>query len=136
MFRKAVFPGKYMQGEGAIKELSSILAPFGERGMVLASSSVIDKVLPSCGFVLSEHGMLVERFGGECCEEELARILKIIEGKRVDVLVGMGGGKTIDAAKIAADRANIPVIVVPTIASTDAPTSRCAVLYTREGVFS
>jgi glycerol dehydrogenase len=36
-------------------------------------------------------------------------------------MVGMGGGKTIDTAKIVADRTNIPVIVVPTIASTDAP---------------
>ena len=47
----------------------------------------------------------------------------------------MGGGKTIDTAKIAADRAGIPVIVVPTIASTDAPCSGCAVLYSEQGVF-
>jgi glycerol dehydrogenase len=47
----------------------------------------------------------------------------------------MGGGKTIDPAKIAAERAGIPVIVVPTIASTDAPCSGCAVLYTKDGVF-
>jgi len=47
----------------------------------------------------------------------------------------MGGGKTIDAAKISADRANLPVIVVPTIASTDAPCSGCAVTYTESGVF-
>ena len=47
----------------------------------------------------------------------------------------MGGGKTIDTAKIAADRAGIPVIVVPTIASTDAPTSGCAVIYSKDGVF-
>jgi glycerol dehydrogenase len=47
----------------------------------------------------------------------------------------MGGGKTIDTAKMAADRANIPVIVIPTIASTDAPCSGCAVLYSAEGVF-
>ena len=53
----------------------------------------------------------------------------------MDVLVGMGGGKTIDTAKIAADRANIPVLVVPTIASTDAPCSGCAVLYSEQGVF-
>jgi len=59
----------------------------------------------------------------------------IINDKNVDVLVGMGGGKAIDTAKIAADRARIPVIVVPTIASTDAPTSGCAVLYTKEGMF-
>ena len=54
---------------------------------------------------------------------------------RSDVIVGMGGGKTIDTAKIAADRAGIPVIVVPTIASTDAPCSGCAVTYTPDGIF-
>lgn len=47
----------------------------------------------------------------------------------------MGGGKTIDTAKIVADQANIPAIIVPTIASTDAPCSGCAVLYTESGVF-
>jgi glycerol dehydrogenase len=52
-----------------------------------------------------------------------------------DVLVGMGGGKTIDTAKIVADRAGIPVIIVPTIASTDAPCSGCAVLYSQDGIF-
>jgi len=66
----------------------------------------------------------------------LTRISGVVREMRADVLVGMGGGKTIDTAKIAADRASIPVIVVPTIASTDAPTSGCAVLYTKEGVFS
>jgi glycerol dehydrogenase len=47
----------------------------------------------------------------------------------------MGGGKTIDTAKIASDRAGIPVIVAPTIASSDAPCSGCAIIYTEGGVF-
>ena len=47
----------------------------------------------------------------------------------------MGGGKTIDTAKIVADRAGIPVIIVPTIASTDAPCSGCAVVYSKDGIF-
>jgi glycerol dehydrogenase len=47
----------------------------------------------------------------------------------------MGGGKTIDTAKIVADRAGIPVIIIPTIASTDAPCSGCAVIYSQDGVF-
>ena len=55
--------------------------------------------------------------------------------EKADVIVGVGGGKTIDTAKIAADRARIPVIVVPTIASTDAPCSGCAVLYSSDGTF-
>lgn len=135
MLIKAVFPGKYIQGEGAIGELPSLLEALGGQGLIIASNSVIGKVLPGSGLDPAEHGILVEPFRGECCEEELVRLARIIKEKHVNVLVGMGGGKTIDTAKIVADRMNIPVIVVPTIASTDAPTSGCAVLYTHEGVF-
>jgi glycerol dehydrogenase len=93
------------------------------------------KILPESGMDLHAHSLLVERFAGECCEKELSRLAAIIRERNVDVLVGMGGGKAIDIAKIAADRANIPVIVVPTIASTDAPCSGCAVSYSEQGVF-
>lgn len=41
----------------------------------------------------------------------------------------------IDTAKITADRFGIPVIIVPTIASTDTPCSGCAVIYSEAGVF-
>jgi len=92
-------------------------------------------VLPQCNLDLSARGIPLEVFRGECCERELTRLSAIVTQKHVDVLVGMGGGKTIDTAKIVADRADIPVIVVPTIASTDAPCSGCAVLYSENGVF-
>jgi glycerol dehydrogenase len=84
---------------------------------------------------LDALGIRLEPFRGECSENELARLSGVIAQTRADVLVGMGGGKTIDTAKIAADRAGIPVIIIPTIASTDAPCSGCAVVYTEDGVF-
>lgn len=135
MLKKILFPGKYMQGPGALNELTSLVKAFGNQGLILASSSAHGKVLPESGLDVKAHGLAVERLGGECCEKELARVSAVIRDKQVDVLVGMGGGKTIDTAKIAADRANIPVIIVPTIASTDAPCSGCAVLYSETGVF-
>jgi glycerol dehydrogenase len=135
MFKKAVFPGKYIQGLGAIGELPALINLLGKKGLVLASPSVNNKILPKCGIDLTGQSIHVESFRGECCEDELARLSPIITQKHVDVLVGMGGGKTIDTAKIAADRANIPVIIVPTIASTDAPCSGCAVLYSNDGIF-
>jgi len=135
MFQKAVFPGKYVQGVGALEELPSLIRLFGRQGLILASSTVHKKILPESSVDLSAHFLLVEQFAGECCEKELSRLAAIIREKNVDVLVGMGGGKAIDTAKIAADRANIPVLVVPTIASSDAPCSGCAVLYSEQGVF-
>ncbi|HPO12031.1 MAG TPA: glycerol dehydrogenase [Candidatus Hydrogenedentes bacterium] len=135
MFKKAVFPGKYIQGSGAIKELPVLIELLGNQGLILASPTVKNRVLPGCGIDLDALGISLEAFGGECCEKELGRLSAVIGEKHVDVLVGMGGGKTIDTAKIAADRAGIPVIIVPTIASTDAPCSGCAVLYTEDGIF-
>lgn len=135
MFKKAVFPGKYIQGVGAIGELPELIQLLGKQGLILASPTVSDKLLPACGGDWNVHAIPIEVFGGECCEIELSRLSAAIERTRADVLVGMGGGKTIDTAKIAADRAGIPVIIVPSIASSDAPCSGCAVLYSNNGVF-
>ena len=135
MLHKMVFPGKYIQGAGAAGELPVLVKLFGSQGLILASPTVHKRVLPESGIDLDANALLVEPFGGECCEKELSRVAAIIREKNVDVLVGMGGGKTIDTVKIAADRAAIPVLIVPTVASTDAPCSGCAVLYSEEGVF-
>ena len=104
LLKKAFFPGKYIQGVRALNELPALVRQFGRQGLILASPSAQNKVIPASGLDLGSHSLLVEPFGGECCEKELSRLAEIIRQRNVDVLVGMGGGKTIDTAKIAADR--------------------------------
>lgn len=135
MLKKAMFPGKYMQGAGALSELPALISLFGGRGLILASPTVHGKILPESGIIDDQAALLIECFTGECSEREISRLSSAISENNVSVLVGMGGGKTIDTAKIAADRANIPVIIVPTVASTDAPCSGCAIVYSEQGVF-
>ncbi len=130
MLNRIQFPGTYVQGSAALAELPSFISRLGRKGLLLAS--------PSGRRILGHYPGLelpICPFGGECCEAEVSRISAAIAENGADVLVGMGGGKAIDAAKIAADRAGIPVIIVPTIASTDAPCSGCAVLYSQQGEF-
>ena len=52
-----------------------------------------------------------------------------------DLVIGLGGGKTIDSAKAIADLLQSSVVIAPTIASTDAPVSALSVIYTDEGAF-
>jgi glycerol dehydrogenase len=132
---KAVFPGKYIQGENAIDELPGLIRLLGKNGLILASPTVKKNILPAYNIPGSDDSIVVEEFRGECCETELSRLSEIIRSKSIDVVVGMGGGKTIDMAKIVSDRANLPVIIVPTIASSDAPCSGCAVIYSDKGIF-
>lgn len=131
----AAFPGKYIQGENAISALPGLIQLFGKKAIIIVSPTGKNKILPFCRFDDSVVEVSSEVFGGECSEKELRRLQETVAESGADVLIGMGGGKTIDSAKIVADRAGIPVIIVPTIASTDAPCSGCAVVYTEEGVF-
>jgi len=129
------FPGKYIQGRHAILSLENLIKQFGRKALILASPTA-RKFLPLEYAQQPLSSFIdIEIFGGECHEGALAQLAGRIKQTGSDIIVGMGGGKTIDTAKIAADRAGIPVIIVPTIASTDAPCSGCAVTYSREGVF-
>jgi glycerol dehydrogenase len=60
MYKKAVFPGKYIQGVGAIGELPALIGLLGKRGLVLASPSVKERILPGCGVDLKARRMLRE----------------------------------------------------------------------------
>ena len=66
MFKKAVFPGKYIQGVGAISELPALIDSLGKQGLILASPSVNGKVLPGCGIDWSALSIPIEVFRGEC----------------------------------------------------------------------
>ncbi len=131
----ACFPGKYIQGGGTILQLESIIKKFGRKAVVLTSPTAREYLPSSYYHPPLSSQISVEVFGGECSEAELAFFSKRIELLKAEVIVGLGGGKVIDTSKIAADRAGLPVIIVPTIASTDAPCSGCAVTYTEDGVF-
>ncbi len=131
----ACFPGKYIQGCCSILQLESMFNKFGSKAVVITSPSA-KKFLPaSYDQPPLSSQVAVEVFGGECTEAELERLSKRIEQLKADIVIGMGGGKVIDTAKIVSDRAGLPVIIVPTIASTDAPCSGCAVTYSEDGIF-
>jgi glycerol dehydrogenase len=135
MMQKAIFPGQYIQGSGVLKELPALIQSFGSKAILLASPTVNSVILPAHKPQDIEDLCTIEEFRGECCESELQRFSALIRDHKVDLVIGMGGGKVIDTAKITADWEGLPVIIIPTIASTDAPCSGCAVKYSAEGVF-
>jgi glycerol dehydrogenase len=74
-------------------------------------------------------------FGGECSKREIERLRGVAEREGASVVVGVGGGKAMDTAKAVGHEAEVKWASVPTIVSTDTPTSALSVIYTDDGVF-
>jgi len=72
---------------------------------------------------------VLEEFHGECSHSEIERLTQIAKRENADILVGLGGGKALDTAKAVACRSGASMVMGPTIASTDAPTSSVSVVY-------
>lgn len=130
-------PLKYIQRAGEIDRLGDHLKPLGKTVFVLVDGFVFEKLGKSILASLQGGGLTLtmERFNGECCREEIDRVTALVAKAKADVVVGIGGGKTADTAKLAAIANEARIAIVPTIASTDAPTSAIAVTYTPQGVF-
>ncbi|WP_288924611.1 iron-containing alcohol dehydrogenase, partial [uncultured Trichococcus sp.] len=75
-------------------------------------------------------------FSGECSYEEVDRIVRLASQNDCDAIIGVGGGKIMDAVKYAAAKAGcILSVMIPTLASNCAPWTPLSVMYTEEGVF-
>ncbi len=136
MIRTTLFPGRYIQGAGALGRLGGELARRGKRHLIVASPHPLEHLLPAVAPQLDQAGTVrLERFGRECTDAEIERLLAVAREFGAETVTAVGGGKTLDTAKAVAVRAGIPVAVVPTLASTDAPCSCICVVYTPDGVF-
>lgn len=134
--RKAfICPTKYLQGEDELLNLGYFVKSFGESALLIAHKDDVERVKAKLDKTSEKFGItfVESAFGGECSRQEVARLQQVAKENGCACTIGLGGGKAIDTAKCVAE--GEALIIVPTIAATDAPTSHSAVLYTPEGAF-
>ncbi|MGL4935474.1 glycerol dehydrogenase [Cetobacterium sp.] len=127
-------PNKYIQGVDALKNIAKYAK---KNAFVIADEFVlsITEDIINESFKNENLEVIFEIFNRECSKVEVNRLKEILKTKDSKIIIGVGGGKTLDTAKAVAYYCNLPVMIVPTIASTDAPCSALSVLYTEDGQF-
>lgn len=129
-------PLRYVQGQGEFGRLPLYTASYGSACVIIDGFLYQDlNARLEKAYAESDAKFVSISFNGECCEEEVERIGKIARENGAAVIVGAGGGKTMDTAKICADEMGLPVIIAPSSASTDAPVSEIAVVYKPDGEY-
>lgn len=136
-YRVMVAPPRYVQGPGAIDVIGRVAAMSGFNKLAVLASQRGHQAQAAdvCRAVAGAGGQTVSAtFGGECSVEEITARADEIRPAAVDCLIAVGGGKCVDAGKCIAYRLQVPVIIVPTLASNDAPCSALSVVYSPQGV--
>jgi glycerol dehydrogenase len=132
-----ISPSKYIQGENELCNLGGYVLEFSEKALLVASKIDQARVQPLLDDAMGKNPFAIF-YGGfleECTRKEIERMIGIAQKNECGVIIGLGGGKALDTAKAAAHIMKKPVIIVPTIAATDAPTSKLAIIYSEKGEF-
>lgn len=131
-----VSPSRYIQGKDLLHHAGQYLMHFGKNILVIADEFVqeiaADELVKN---LEADFTVTKVTFNGECSMKEIHRVSDIGKDKQVDLVIGVGAGKALDTAKAVANNLDNPVVIFPTLASTDAPTSGLSVVYTEEGAF-
>ncbi len=134
--RVFIAPQRYIQGEGVLAQTGHYLQLLRvKRCGVLASARGMKaeaaQILPG----LREAGIecVQDIFAGECSLSQIGNHVEHFTQEKIDCVIAVGGGKCVDTGKAVAWRLGVPVVIVPTLASNDAPCSALSVIYTDSG---
>ena len=130
-------PLKYVQGRDALLKFQEEMGYMGHRWLFVCSNSGYkachDKIEKSFGD--SDDYRRYEIFGGISSKGEIAKMEEIVKDDKIDVVVAVGGGSAVDTAKATAYYTGKHIVIIPTVAATDAPCTGLSVIYNDDHSF-
>lgn len=130
-----VAPAVVMRGQQAIGEAIESMLKLGQRPLIIGGEQSLNL---SQLEVLFDHPKLEidrARYTPDCCESSLDRLSTAISEHQADLIIGIGGGKCLDTAKLLAHRCQLPVVTIPTSAATCAAWTALSNIYAETGAF-
>lgn len=149
------WPTRVAFGRGRLRELGALAAPLGQRCLLVCGRSAMRThgFLDAAVASIEDAGLAVEVFdqlSPNTHSDEVDAAAALARSTRAEVVVGMGGGSVLDAAKavavsvrldsvrtvigatLAADSPALPIVAVPSTAGTGSEISRGAIVLDME----
>ncbi|MEB3343302.1 iron-containing alcohol dehydrogenase family protein [Okeania sp.] len=128
-----IAPAQVIRGKNALAQLGEAIARLGNNPLIVGgdrSLSIIQPYLQSYNLKFTQTN-----YGSDCSEGSLANLRQTVATQKADLIIGIGGGKALDTAKLLAHQCHLPIITIPTSAATCAAWTALSNIYSDQGAF-
>jgi len=132
-----VAPAQVLRGFQALEQSGEAIARLGQRPLVVGGDRTLAALTPQLQPILEQQQLshCFASYSPDCSETSLASLRAAVASHQADVIIGLGGGKALDTAKLLAYQCKLPIVTVPTSAATCAAWTALSNVYSERGAF-
>lgn len=130
-----VAPAQIVRGSGILSECGSLIARLGQRPLLVGGDRTLQTAIPFLSDTLSGLKVAQASYRNDCSETALTKLRQAAAEHTADMIIGVGGGKALDAAKLLGYQTQLPVVTIPTSAATCAAWTALSNVYSEQGAF-
>lgn len=132
-----IAPGRVLRGTDALTQAGEAIAKLGKRPLIVGGDRSLQVVEPFLQPVLQQHSLPATQaaYGRDCSEASLETLREAAKHHEADLIIGVGGGKALDAGKLLAHQCQLPIATIPTSGATCAAWTALSNIYSEAGAF-
>jgi len=132
-----VSPAQVVRGKGAIAQSGKTIAQLGKRPLIIGGDRALNGVQPFLNPILQDHELtaISASHYPDSCEESQQNLQDQVATHHADLIIGVGGGKALDMAKLVAYQCDLPIVTIPTSGATCAAWTALSNIYSAAGAF-
>lgn len=129
-----IAPGQVLRGWNAFDQAQDRIATLGDRPLVIGGEQALTELCEGRSLLKSLAPAQICA-GHFCNESGLQTLRQAVAAHQANLIIGVGGGKALDAAKLVAHQCQLPIVTVPTSAATCAAWTALSNVYSEAGAF-
>jgi len=132
-----IAPAQVVRGHHAIAQAAEAIAGFGQRPLIIGGDRSLPLTLEALNPIFDRYQLQFAQasYGADCSEMSLTTLRQAVQSHHADFIIGTGGGKALDAAKLIAHQTHLPIVTIPTSGATCAAWTALSNVYSDNGAF-
>ncbi len=137
LFTLQVAPANIIKGENSLSKSGKAIAKFGKLPLVVGGEKTLKLIETHLKPICQEYKLQADHhnYNPDCTQISLKRLKTAVKSHQADFIIGVGGGKSLDTAKLLAHQCNLPIITIPTSGATCAAWTALSNIYSPTGAF-